>query len=42
MTLDKDPDYIKLYNYIMNDLWSDFRKHVPVVVLNYFEAFKIS
>ena len=42
MTLDKDPDYKKLYNYIMNDLWSDFRKHVPVVVLNYFEAFKIS
>lgn len=41
-TLDKDPDYKKLYNYIMNDLWSDFRKHVPVVVLNYFEAFKIS
>lgn len=42
ITLDKDPDYKKLYNYIMNDLWSDFRKHVPVVVLNYFEAFKIS
>lgn len=42
VTLDKDPDYKKLYNYIMNDLWSDFRKHVPVVVLNYFEAFKIS
>lgn len=41
-TLDKDPDYKKLYNYIMNDLWSDFRKHVPIVVLNYFEAFKIS
>ena len=42
VTLDKDPDYKKLYNYIMNDLWSDFRKHVPIVVLNYFEAFKIS
>jgi hypothetical protein len=42
ITLDKDPDYKKLYNYIINDLWSDFRKHVPIVVLNYFEAFKIS
>jgi hypothetical protein len=42
VTLDKDPDYKKLYNYIINDLWSDFRKHVPIVVLNYFEAFKIS
>jgi hypothetical protein len=42
ITLDKDPDYKKLYNYVLNDLWSDFRKHVPVVVLNYFEAFKIS
>jgi hypothetical protein len=41
-TLDKDPNYKKLYHYIMNDLWSDFRKHVPIVVLNYFEAFKIS
>jgi len=42
ITLDKDPDYKKLYSYIINDLWSDFRKHVPIVVLNYFEAFKIS
>jgi hypothetical protein len=42
ITLDKDPNYTKLYNYIMNDLWTDFRKQVPVVVLNYFEAFKIS
>lgn len=42
ITLDKDPDYKKLYSYVLNDLWSDFRKHVPVVVLNYFEAFKIT
>lgn len=37
----KDPDYNKLYNYVLNDMWSEFRKYVPMVVLNYFEAFKI-
>lgn len=40
-TLVKDPNYDKLYNYVLNDSWSDFRKYVPTVVLNYFEAFKI-
>lgn len=37
----KDPNYEKLYNFVLSDSWSEFRKHVPMVVLNYFEAFKI-
>ena len=39
-TLNKDPDYEKLYKYVMQNSWADFRKHVPSPVLNYFEAFK--
>jgi len=39
-TLKKDPDYVKLYKYVMQNSWADFRKHVPNPVLNYFEAFK--
>ena len=39
-TLKKDPDYEKLYKYVMQNSWADFRKHVPNPVLNYFEAFK--
>lgn len=39
-TLAKDPDYVKLYKYVMQNSWADFRKHVPNPVLNYFEAFK--
>ena len=39
-TLKKDPDYVKLYKYVMQNSWADFRKHVPSLVLNYFEAFK--
>ena len=40
-SLTKDPDYNKLYAMVLNDSWSEFRKFVPMVVLNYFEAFKI-
>lgn len=40
-TLNKDPDYAKLFKYVMQNSWADFRKHVPNPVLNYFEAFKM-
>lgn len=40
-TLNKDPDYEKLYKYVMQNSWADFRKNVPNPVLNYFEAFKM-
>lgn len=40
-TLKKDPDYNKLYNFVLSNSWADFRKYVPTPVLNYFEAFKI-
>ena len=40
-TLKKDPDYNKLYKFVLSNSWADFRKYVPTPVLNYFEAFKI-
>jgi len=40
-TLNKDPDYAKLFKYVMQNSWADFRKHVPNPILNYFEAFKM-
>lgn len=39
--LKKDPDYNKLYKFVLSNSWADFRKYVPTPVLNYFEAFKI-
>jgi hypothetical protein len=40
-TLLKDPDYSKLYKYVLSNSWADFRRYVPTPVLNYFEAYKI-
>lgn len=40
-SMDKDPDYSKIYSFVMNDSWAEFRKYVPTVVINYFESFKI-